>query len=256
MGDSIFRKIAKILEKPEMPAHMRERQHRVVIPWYENLLNALRPPSASGARHKPISVSQRRVLAIVGIVIAVFAAGWWVFDRVSTAPERARVAYEAGLRLLGPSDFKGAIEKFSDSISIRATPAAYVERGNAYRNLNQHEKALEDWSRAIDLDSSSELAYSARGTHYRITGKNAEALVDLDRSLQIKPNVEAFYQRGQVYASQGRFEEALKDYDQAIELHREVPYLYFARAAARRAVGDMEGASEDQAIAMRLQSGQ
>src|SRR6187399_903559 len=186
MGDSVFRKIGKILEKPEMPAHLRERQHRVTIPWYESVLDTLRPPSSTTSKRQPMARSQLRILLIFAGIIVAATGGWWIYGYVSTASERSRTAYEAGLKLLGPSDFKGAAEKFSDSISIRETAAAYIERGNAYRNLGQGDKALSDWARAIELDPNSEAAYASRGTHYRITGKNAEAISDFDRSIQLK----------------------------------------------------------------------
>ncbi len=256
MGDSIFRKIAKILEKPEEPAYLRERRQGVTIPWYRGILDTLLPPSAKGSGRVRLNDSQRRILRNSGAVALVLLAGWGIYAYISSAPDRSKAAYEAGLKLLGPSDFKGAASKFSDSISIVETPAAYIERANAYQKLGQAENALADWKRAIELDGNSATAYAARGTYYRIAGKHAESMSDLDRSIQILPNVEALYQRGQLFAALGKFDDAMKDYNHAIELHREVPYLYMARASARRALGDPQGSLDDPAIALRLQSGQ
>ena len=256
MGDSIFRKIAKILEKPEEPAYLRERRHGVTIPWYRGVLDTLLPPSATGSTRSRLTGSQRRLLLVTGAGLLALVVSWLLYDYMASAPQRARVAYDAGMKLLGPADFKGAVSKFSESISISETPAAYIERGTAYEALAQSDKALVDWNRAIELDANSASAYAARGTHYRVAGKYAEAMVDLNHSIQVLPNVDALYQRGQVYAALGKFDEAMKDYNEAIELAREVPYLYYARASARRALGDPEGSLEDQAIAARLQSGQ
>lgn len=256
MGDSIFRKIAKILEKPEEPAYMRDRRQGVTIPWYRGVLNTLLPPSATGSARPGLTGSQRRILLTGGAVLLMLAASWGVYDYLARAPQRSQAAYEAGLKLLGPADFKGAVTKFSESISISETPAAYLERGTAYEALGQSDKALLDWNRAIALDANSANAYAARGTHYRLGGKYAEAMADLNRSIQIVPNVDALYQRGQAFAALGKFDDAMKDYNEAIELAREVPFLYLARASARRALGDPAGSLEDQAIALRLQSGQ
>jgi tetratricopeptide (TPR) repeat protein len=256
MGDSIFRKIAKILEKPEEPAYLRERRQQATIPWYRSMLDSLRPPSSAPSARRSLSPTQRRMVLISLATIPAIAAVWSIYGYIASASDRSRSAYEAGLKMLGPGDFKGAAREFSDSISISETPAAYIERGNVYRTLGQPDKALADWKRAIELDPNSATAYAARGTHYRIVGNNAAAMSDLNRSIQIVPNVDGFYQRGQVYAALGKFDDAMKDYNQAIELGRGIPFLYMARASARRALGDPEGSLEDQATAMRLQSGQ
>jgi tetratricopeptide (TPR) repeat protein len=56
-----------------------------------------------------------------------------------------------------------------------------------------------------------------------------------------------------VYASLGQFDKAIDDYNHAIEKRREAPYVYLARALAKRAQGDEAGFEEDQKIAQDLQ---
>lgn len=256
MGDSIFRKIGKILEKPEVPAHIRARNYEVTIPWYRTVLEALKPPSAGAGQKPGFTPSQLRLLKIGSISAVLLLAGWWTYDYVSSAPQRAQAAFDAGLILTGPGDFKGAVAKFTDSITIVESPKTYVERGNAYRAMGEIDKALSDWQHAIDLDGKFVDAYTARGTYYRIIDNMPEAMSNLDKSIQISPTVDAYYQRGQVYAAQNQLEKALDDYNRAIELKRDSPFVYLARAVIRNTLGDAVGAKEDQDVAFRLQSGQ
>jgi tetratricopeptide (TPR) repeat protein len=253
MGDSVFRKIQKILEKPEPPAHIRERHYQVVIPWYRQFWNAIRPPAPVGKERKPATPSQKRMMWITAAVVLPAVAGWWIYNYISEAPIRARASYDEGMRLGASLDYKGAVTKLSESLDISASARALLERGNAYRELDQTDNAMADWAKAIALDPSLAEAYTARGTHYRLAGDKTKALEDLDASIRIQPSVDAYYQRGQVYASLGQFDKAIEDYDEAIERRREAPYVYLARSVARRAIGDEEGYKQDQKTATELQ---
>lgn len=196
--------------------------------------------------------SQKRMVLITAAIVIPAAAIWGVIDHVAGAPQRARVAYEEGFRLLGPNNFEGAAAKFSESIAIRETAEAYLQRGNAYQNLKQPTKALADWARAIELDSGLAPAYTARATYYRLEGEYAKALPDLNRSIQLDPAVDSYFQRGQLYAALGEYSKAIEDYDRAILERREAPYVYLARSMAERALGDEEGYRQDQQKAAEL----
>ncbi|MEI9814587.1 MAG: tetratricopeptide repeat protein [Acidobacteriota bacterium] len=142
---------------------------------------------------------------------------------------------------------------FTESLAIKETPEAHLERGNAYKNLRQGGKAVADWNQAIQLDANDTAAYTARGTFYQASGDTAKALADLEQSLRLTPTVDGFFQRGQLYATLGQYDKALRDYDQAIAERRDAPYVYLARSAAKKALGDEEGSQRDAARAAELQ---
>lgn len=249
----LFSKLGKILEKPEMPAHMRAQDYGA-IPWHQRFLDAIRPPSAAPSARTPMNRSQWLMIWIPIVLLVLGTAAWVAIDYVSGAPGRARAALEDGMRAQGANDFKAAIAKFTDSLAILETAEAYLERGNAYQNLNQNEQALADWSRAVDHDPSLAPAYIARATFYRRSGQLAKAIPDLDIAIGLAPSVDAYFQRGQVYAEMGQYQKGIEDYDRAILERREAPYVYLARSVAKRALGDEEGFHADQAKAAALQS--
>jgi tetratricopeptide (TPR) repeat protein len=249
---SLFGKLRKILEKPQVPAHLQQ-QYYAEVPWYSRMWDSLRPPSAVPSGRAAMSSGQRTMVLITLAIVIPGAAIWGIIDYVAGAPQRARLAYEDGMSRLGPNDFAGAVTKFSDSIAISETAVAYLERGNAYKNLNQNDKALEDWGRAIELDSGLAAAYTARATHFLVAGEYAKALPDLDKSIQLEPSVDAYFQRGKVYAALGEHGKAIEDYDRSIVERREAPYVYLARSMAKRALGDEEGYRQDQQTAAELQ---
>ena len=61
-------------------------------------------------------------------------------------------------------------------------------------------------------------------------------------------------QRGLAYEAAGEHRKAVADYDDAIAEMRDAPYAYRARALAKDALGDVEGAKADREAAQRIES--
>jgi len=62
---------------------------------------------------------------------------------------------------------------------------AYNNRGNAYGNLDQFEKAIEDYAEAIRLDPRSTLAYANRALALTYQGMDDEAQMDIARAKEL-----------------------------------------------------------------------
>ena len=252
MAESKLRQLRKILEKPVPPAHLQQ-QYQAVEPWHQRLWDAVRPPAAVPMERKPMNSSQRKLLWISLAVIVPVTAGWFTYDYFSKAPLRANIEFEAGMSRLGPNDFAGAIDHFTQSIAIAETPQAYLQRGNAYKTIGRFDLALADWSQSITLDPNQPDAFTARGAYYKSQNDSAKALADFERSLQLNPTVDGYFQRGQLYAALGQYDKAIEDYDRAIAERRDAPYIYLARSIAKRALGDESGYRRDQERAAQLQ---
>lgn len=255
MALSFLRKIQKILEKPVPPAHIRERNIQVIIPWHERFWREIRPPQAVASTREPMRPKQRRMVWMFLAAVAMVGTAVWAVNYLSEAPARADAAYQRGMDRLGPGDYAGAIAQFSESIRVKETAAAFLERANAHKTLGHAQEALTDWARAIQIDPNLAPAFAARGTHYRVAGELSRALADLDHSVQIAPTVDALYQRGQTYHALGQFQKAVDDFSEAISLRRESPYIYLSRSLSRKALGDEAGYREDQDTAVGLQHG-
>ena len=117
-----------------------------------------------------------------------------------------------------------------EAIAIDPEPAALLStRADAYVELDRHEDALADLTRAMDLDP--ELAaeiLAKRGEIFRLLGRYEEALIDLDRATELDPqDATALGSRGAAYFGLDRHEDALADLDRAIEI---IPEYAFALA--------------------------
>jgi tetratricopeptide (TPR) repeat protein len=169
-----------------------------------------------------------------------------VYNYISSAPQRADVVFQAGMKLMSPKSYPDAIAQFTKAIEIYPQLGeAYLERGVAHRYLGETELAFADFDRAIDVNPNLAHAYTARGSAYRARGDVKRALDDFTKSIAIEPNLDAYYERGQTYESLGEHQKAIDDYDQAIAQMRDAPHVYRARSLARRNLGDIAGYEAD-----------
>ena len=97
--------------------------------------------------------------------------------------------------------------------------AAYTNRGEAYRNLGDLTRAIENYGQALRLDPGNALVYNSRGNAYDDLGDHARAI---------------------------------EDYDQALGLDPGYAYAYNNRAGAHCALGQVEASFDDRAEALRL----
>jgi tetratricopeptide (TPR) repeat protein len=215
--------------------------------------NAVKPPPAvrapGAAPRKRLLPKQKRLLAIACTVTVLALSGWAVYAYVASAPDRAEAEYQAGLPLMQPGRYPLAIRRFTHSLEIHATAKAYLERGVAHRLVNETDLAIADFEKAIDLDPGASRAYSSLGTIYRDRGDRERALENYGKSIAIAPNVDALFERGEMYEASGDHQKAIDDFTRAIESLRDAPYIYRARAMAKRNLGDEAGYEQDRDLA-------
>ena len=86
---------------------------------------------------------------------------------------------------------------------------AHYNRGVAYSEKGEVERAIEDYDQTIRLNPNSAGAYNNRGYAYRQKGEVERAIKDYDRAIQIKPDNVLFYNnRGIALLHQQEWEKA------------------------------------------------
>ena len=89
------------------------------------------------------------------------------------------------------------------------TLRAYNGRGMAYGSMDEDDKAIADFGRAIAIDPNNADVYHNRGFTYSVLGEYAKAIADYDRAIAIDPN------DADVYNSRASAHEALGNTSQA-----------------------------------------
>jgi tetratricopeptide (TPR) repeat protein len=192
------------------------------------------------------------------IVLAVAMAGsaggaFLLYSYLASAPARADARFQEGLRVMGSGNYAEADARFTDAVAIQQSAAAYLQRGNARVQLGQIDAAFSDFEQAIALDAKLAEARTQLGKIHLRRGERGRAMEEFTKAVTIRPTTEAHYERGQLQAGSGDLVKAIADFDEAIALQRDAPYLYRARADARRLSGDVAGYEQDRDTAKSLE---
>jgi len=180
-------------------------------------------------------------------------------------------------------DFNKAIEigpKYAEVELIRHLSAVYKKRGiaNIVRGdyaiakirsgftsygadaNTEYEKAIEDFTKAIDLDPKDAGAYYYRGVcYYKMNGNYSNAgeydksISDFAKAIELDPrNALAYNKRGASYYKKDEFDKAISDCTRAIELNANFAEAYSYRAEAYNEKDEYDKAISDITMAIKL----
>jgi len=132
-------------------------------------------------------------------------------------------------------------------------PFAYNNRGYLYyRFKKDYDKALADFNKCIQLDSTFDKAFSNKAVLLYNTDRLEEALINFDKCLNIKPdNTDALIGRANTLSSLKQFEKAIPDYNNYIKLKPDDEKAYLWRATAYFNVKKLDEALKDIDVAFR-----
>ena len=134
----------------------------------------------------------------------------------------------------------------------------YFESGKAKFEAGDYAGAIDDYSKAIELDPNNAQAYFNRGlakNELKIPG----AAEDYMTAVELDPdNAETYFIRGldPLVANEkcklggekhdsNNFQGAIEEYTKAISLVTEDPMPYLLRGRSKQSLGDLKGACED-----------
>jgi tetratricopeptide (TPR) repeat protein len=133
----------------------------------------------------------------------------------------------------------------------------HLEQGNTYFGQKQHDKAIDEFTRAIELNPQLAIGYYDRAYVYTKQQDWSSAVADLNKAIAIDPGLAAAYWlRGQVYYFNGSsYDQAIASYTKAIDLDPNFETAYFERAWAYVGNGAYDKAIEDFSRVLALDKG-
>ena len=142
------------------------------------------------------------------------------------------------------------------SEAVRKAPdkaRPYLNRGSANSERGDLDKAISDYSRALELDPGYEEAYDGLGTAYYRKGDLDRAFSNYNKAISVNAYyAPAYLHRGLIRDLKGDFEPAISDYNKAIEINPSYEDAYNNRGTAHAGKGYTRMAISDFSEAIRL----
>jgi tetratricopeptide (TPR) repeat protein len=188
-----------------------------------------------------------------------------IFDRIAEEKEN----YDKTIKELSAIDwfYKGyslalsgnyikAIEAFTKAIELNPKFAtAFYNRGHLYGDIGKYNEEIRDYNRAIAINPKDAEAYNNRGIAYGKLKEYQQEIRNYDKAIELNPNYEdAFINRGIAYRLLGKYEQAFRDINKAIELNPKSSSSYYTRGLLYGSLNDHQKAIKDFDKAISLNS--
>jgi tetratricopeptide (TPR) repeat protein len=99
---------------------------------------------------------------------------------------------------------------------------AYYLRANAYGDKGEFDKAIADYTKAIEL-GEYDVFYASRCWAYGQVKDTAHALQDCDKAIALNPNLAlAYVNRGVIYEDKGDIAKAIESYRAALAVKTDI----------------------------------
>lgn len=113
--------------------------------------------------------------------------------------------------------YQKAIQHYTKALELKPDiPEGYNSRGNAYRDKGEIGKAIRDYNMAIESDPQDAVPYNNRGVAYLIDNEFDKAVGDFSKSIECDPeDANAYNNLGVAYFEKGEINKAIKEYTTA-----------------------------------------
>ncbi|MFA0963700.1 tetratricopeptide repeat protein [Roseivirga sp. BDSF3-8] len=139
----------------------------------------------------------------------------------------------AGDKYFNQKDYEKAIEAYTTHLETSPNDVESIyNRGVAYAETGQGEKAVADWNRILEDDENHFYALMSLGKHFFEQKEYGESAFYYERAYKAKDqSSEAAFQTGRAFHKAGKTAPALKMYDVAIRLDPNMGEAYLYRGA-------------------------
>ncbi|MBZ0279833.1 MAG: tetratricopeptide repeat protein [Anaerolineae bacterium] len=183
-------------------------------------------------------------------------AAIYLFDTLIVKyPDVASIYNFRGLVFYALNDNDKALADYSHAIELNPLYAdAINNRGNVYDVQGDPESAAREFERAIEADPQYANAYYNLGIHYLYDSADyASAIGYLSTYIELVPrDPYGYVERGYAQSFLGRYDEAIADYVRAIELNPDYAASYNNRGNAYLDLGEYDDALGDYNRAIEL----
>lgn len=186
-----------------------------------------------------------RIVWIVPLILISILVLLWLVTSLIKPDEKDN--YNQGLSNYNQGNYEEAIDDFTKAINLNSNdPLAYYNRGLAYRELDKNSEAISDFSQTIRLDPEYTLAYYNLGLAHRAQDNPSDAVDDFTNALALgQEDAAVYFNRGLAYRTLNNLDMAIDDFTEALALDPENEAAYYNRALIYREQGNSSAAVDD-----------
>ncbi len=165
-----------------------------------------------------------------------------------TDPQKAMILSREGKILLENGDAKGAVDCFTEGLSLNPSVSLFSSRAAAYKALDMNTEAYFDYSYNIRLEPETGAHFYNRGMCLVKLQKFSMAIEDLDLAIQYDPSPTNYYGRASAYAEFGKHELAISDFSAAMVDEQNITPELKQKCKYKRALSHFEIKQYDDVI--------
>lgn len=115
------------------------------------------------------------------------------------------------------------IELLNDeALQLYPDPVFFIRRGVAFKNIDQFDKAIADYNKAIELKPDYADAYYNRARALDLKGEYDKAIADYNKAIALNANDPEYYNGlGVTLDNKGEYYRAIEEYNKALQLNPE-----------------------------------
>lgn len=150
-----------------------------------------------------------------------------------------------------------ALADYNSAISLKPDGALFNSRAKLYFDLQKYDVALENYNKAISMDSTEGEYFINRGAVNALTNHMQAALEDFNKGLQLKPDhANGYKNRSLIFQSLGQWENAVSDITKYLSMHPEDADLWYERGRINNVMNKAAEALPDLDKAIQLNNKQ
>ncbi|HJW28219.1 MAG TPA: tetratricopeptide repeat protein, partial [Saprospiraceae bacterium] len=150
-----------------------------------------------------------------------------------------------------------ALADYNSAISLKPDGALFNSRAKLYFNLKKYPEAMENYNKAIAMDSTEGEFYVNRGAVYALTNQLDLALKDFNIGLRLDPkHANGYKNRSLIFQTLGQWDKAISDIDMYLAMHPEDADLWYERGRLKNITNNAADAISDLDRAIQLNNKQ
>jgi len=178
-------------------------------------------------------------------------------DAIEIYPQFSEAFYQRALLYRNLSENQKAILDYDQAIKLDKNEANYyASRGACHYDINNLKLAMKDFDRVIKLNPSPSTlytAYAVRGSIYERNGEDEKALQDYTQAIKINTKaVDLYFRKGLINRRLRNYKESVDDFCNVIDLNSDHADAYFERGTTYAYLKDKKNVLKDFKSAAKL----